>query len=94
MKLKAYKLTYSSQLFHNKCFSKPHHSLIIIISILKHHLSQTCEYTNLPSNTKKVFEMVKNTLLLLRVSGLNKIQLFHYLLFSNSIYSVFSDSSF
>lgn len=49
-----------------KCFSKPRHSLIIIISVLKQHLSQTCEY-NLPRNTKNVFKMVKNSLLLFQV---------------------------
>lgn len=90
MKLKAYRLTHSSQLFHNKYFSKPHHSLIII-SILKQHLSQMCEYTNLPSNTKKVFKMEHTPAI---ASGLNKIQLFHYPLDSNSIYSAFADASF
>lgn len=42
---------------------------------------------------KKVFKMIKTTLLSLQASSLNKIQLFHYLLFSNSICSLFSEVS-
>lgn len=85
------KLTHSSQLFHNKCFSKPHHSLITIISILKQLLSRTCESADLLSNTRGILNGQKHTPETATESGLNKIHLFHYLLLSN--YSVFSDSS-